>query len=177
MSQLTIIERKAWNPDARGGPVQRRPFDSLTELFIHWPGAVPDTWSHLTTDMREHMAIHGIQRFHIQSNGWSDIGYNYVMVPNYGRRSRVPNIYEARGGQYLPAAQLHHNTDTLAICVLMGPNDHLSDDVKARLRSFVRWARRKTGNDLHVRGHREVTGTECPGPKLTAYLPELRRVR
>lgn len=176
MAHLTIHSRSSWNPESRGCRPPRQDPSEVHELFIHWPGGLPGTWQYVNTVAEEHAAIRGIQHSHIHDNDWCDIGYTGVLCPNWGRPSRVPNLYWARGGKWLPAGQLGHNFGTWAFLVLMGPNDPLTDDVKARLRSLVREVRRLTGNDVAVRGHREVVATECPGPKLSAYLPVLRRV-
>ncbi len=170
MSDLTIHSRKAWNAAPRAGVISIRPLKSIEELFIHWPGDKPRSWRHLNTDKEERAAIKGIQNQHINGNDWSDIGYSHVLVPNYGRPDNVPNIYIARGIEYVPAAQMDHNAGTVAILVLMGPDDELLDSVPRRLRAYRRWVEEVTGNRVRVRGHGEVFATECPGPKLRALV-------
>lgn len=170
MTDLTIHPRSSWNPEPRGGNVIEREPSSIHELFIHWPGGEPASWQRVNSTDEDRAAIRGIQGFHIHHNHWSDIGYNFVLCPNWGRRSKAPAIYTARGAHYIPAAQLNHNTGTLAILVLMGPSDPLLDSVLRRLRSFHKWANDYAGRDLVVRPHGAVTGTECPGPKLRAAI-------
>lgn len=139
----------------------------ITELFVHWPGAKgklipPNGW----TRTRERAIMREIQAGHF-ANGWSDIGYSYVLFPN---PKGQPRIYTARGGRYVPASQLKHNTGTISIMVYMGTGDELHASTKARLRSFVRWADKYAGRTLKVRGHGEVFGTECPGPELRRWV-------
>lgn len=165
---LTFQPRWTWRPALRRGPVARRDPDTITELFVHWPGVraahvIPDTgWSRT----QERRIMRDIQAGHF-GNGWSDIGYNHVLFPNPGG---VPRIYTARGAQYVPAAQLRHNTGTIAIMVYMGADDMLHESTKSRLRSYVRWADDYSGNKLKIRGHGEVFGTECPGDQLRRWV-------
>lgn len=177
---LTIYPRTDWHARKSNGTRTRRAPSSITQLFIHWPGAVPKSWQNVNTVTEERATIKGFQNYHIDSNGWTDIGYNHVLVPNWGRPKQVPHIYTARGAQYVPAAQTDHNAGTLAICVLMGPDDPLLESVKERLRSYVRWAEHYAGHELKVMGHRQNPShpgaTECPGPKLLAYVPTLDKV-
>lgn len=103
-----------------------------------------------------------------------------MLFPNWGRPKEIPNIYTARGAQFIPAATLDDNLESIAICVAMGPQDPLLESVESRLRSYVRWAQDYCGHELHVLGHRQNVAhpgaTECPGPKLLAYVPTLDKV-
>jgi hypothetical protein len=121
----------------------------------------------------EHAQLRAWQRQHMQVNGWADGGYNHVLFPNWGRPEKVPRVYTFRGAQYVPAAQLNHNAGTLAVMVALGPDDPLTDDVKRRLFAFHRWAEDYAGHRLRVRGHGEVFGTECPGPRLRSFVKEM----
>lgn len=114
----------------------------------------------------ERAIMRQLQQGHF-ANGWSDIGYSHVMFPN---PDGLPRIYTARGAQYVPAAQLRHNTGTIAIMVYMGTDDILHESTKSRLRSYVRWVDDYAGHRVSVRGHRDAVQTTCPGPLLTDWV-------
>lgn len=178
MSGLSIIKRDAWNPEKRSCAPVRRGWTTLTEGFVHWPGLIPGSWQHVNSTAKERAAIRDIQQFHMHdpAHKWCDIGYNYVLTPNWGRPSASPRIYVARGPHWTPAAQLNHNEHTLAILVLMGPNDPLTPEVKAKLHQFARYVTDKVGHDLRWRPHRAVTPTECPGPALAGFVGQLNGI-
>lgn len=165
---LTIKPRHDWRASKRRGPVTHRKPATITELFVHWPGTpgklVPaNGW----TATQERAIMRNLQRQHQLGNGWNDIGYSHVLFPNpHG----LPRIYTARGAQYVPAAQQEHNAGTIAILVYMGADDALHSSTKARLRSYVRWVDEYAGHKVRVRGHGEVVGTQCPGPKLRRWV-------
>lgn len=165
---LTISSRANWRAAARTGPVTYRKPSTITELFVHWPGTSgklvpPNGW----TATQERTIMRDLQRQHQDGNGWNDIGYSHVLFPN---PNGLPRVYTGRGAQYVPASQLGHNEGTISILVYMGSEDKLHASTKARLRSYVRWVDTYTRGTVRVRGHGEVVGTECPGPKLRRWV-------
>lgn len=168
---LTIIGRKQWGAKRRRNAVQSRSPSSIRELFIHWPGRPSGSYARSINSLaNEYAILRQIQQGHF-NNGWSDIGYNHILVPDYIGDGHTPRLYTARGAMYTPAAQLNHNAGTLAIMVLMGPDDRLTSDVRERLRSYVRWADDYAGGrPLVVRCHGDVFSTECPGPALRNWV-------
>lgn len=175
MSGLTIIGRRAWRARSPRTMESRAP-SSVHELFIHWPGEA-HSFAHVNTAAEERAQMRAWQNFHMDVRQWSDIGYNYVLFPNFGRPKQAPNIYVGRGFEYVPAAQFNHNAGTVAIVVALGDQDHVTDDVARRLRSFHRWAEDHTGRTLTVRGHGEVFSTDCPGPQLRKLIRDGLQVK
>jgi len=105
----------------------------------------------------------------MDTRGWSDFAYNYVVF-------RSGRIYAGRTFKVVPAAQEGHNTNTVAVCCVIGATDSISSAMKETLREVVRWAEKYAGHELRVRAHRDVGSTTCPGPKLAAFVPSLDRV-
>jgi hypothetical protein len=72
----------------------------------------------------------------------------------------------------IPAAQLNHNTHTLAIVVIgHGGKDPLKADTR---RAIVEILHRYPVLQAFG-GHRDVVATECPGDRFYARIPELAR--
>jgi hypothetical protein len=178
MSDLTINSREDWNARPPRCDMDRRPWSEVHELYIHWPGAIPETYRHLDSRSEAIAQLRSWQQFHQVGRGWCDIGYNYACFQPRGSLDMGDSLWVARGGGYTPAAQLGHNQGTVAIVVAIGPDDELLEDTKSRLRSFVRWIKAQTREDLPVRGHQQAPGasTECPGFKLMAYMDDLNHV-
>lgn len=155
------ISRKTWG--ARRTNVSR---DSRRkrEVFIHHeagPVRKPQSESQERRVMRE------IQAFHINSRGWADIGYSYVLFPS-GR------LYEGRGFSALPAAQANHNSGTIAICCA-GHYDKQSLTPRQYAR-LVKACNNLAAKGLRtVGGHYQVFGTACPGRRIKSQLDKLAR--
>ncbi|MGW8885279.1 FG-GAP-like repeat-containing protein [Streptomyces sp. NPDC055749] len=140
--------------------------------------------------------IRSIQAYHVKTQGWGDIGYNFV-VDKCGR------IFEgSRGGADLPVKARHtlgFNPDTVGISLL--GNMETAKPTRAARAAIARIAGWKLGqygadplsrttltaefdNGKHTAGqqvevdriisHRDVMATACPGANLYTQLPKLR---
>ncbi len=130
--------------------------------------------------------MRSILAYHTQSQGWCDIGYNFV-VDRYGR------VFEGRrGGMRRPVRGAHagdYNTDTVGISML-GNFDvgKLPPALKNAMVRLVGWrlgtsympARGRTKTKIYDRrvkriiGHRDVMSTACPGRYGYKFLTHLR---
>jgi hypothetical protein len=130
--------------------------------------------------------IRGIYAFHVVSNGWSDIGYNFL-VDRFGR------IWEGRFGgvarNVIGAHTLGYNHLSFAMSAI--GNFQTARPSHAMLRAFGRLMAWKLGingvraGDLRQRlrghvlraisGHRDVGQTACPGVRLYQRIPAIRR--
>jgi hypothetical protein len=132
-------------------------------------------------------AVRGIWTFHVMSNGWSDIGYNWLIDPNgtiYEGRAWVGEDDNTQGAHFCG-----FNRNTMGVCML---GDFTSiTPTEAALKSLVRiLGYRASVNNIDVRGtsfhansqrtlnnisgHRDGCSTACPGESLYPLLPTLR---
>jgi N-acetylmuramoyl-L-alanine amidase len=135
--------------------------------------------------------VRGIQLFHVQSNGWNDIGYNFLV-------DRFGTIYEGRYGgvdrNVIGAHALGFNTGSVGIALLgtygnaapsVAAQDAIARLIAWRLDlahvdpastlTFVSGGSEKYAPDAPVTlravsGHRDTGSTECPGNALYARL-------
>jgi len=135
--------------------------------------------------------VKGIQLFHVQGNGWNDIGYNFLV-------DRFGTVYEGRYGgvdrNVVGAHALGFNTGSVGIALLGTYGDTVpskaAQDAIARLvawrldlahvdpvslLTFVSGGSDKWAAGLPVllgavSGHRDTGYTECPGDALYARL-------
>lgn len=166
---MTIHSRETWG--AR--PPRDRTSQTLTRqstLFVHWStgkglGAAFDTFKEKCA------AVRAVQNFHMDARGWSDIGYGYVVVQPtvWWRRAQV---FRGRGANTVPASQQGHNTGHTSVCVLMAEGEPLRKNTVRALAAL--YAELPCGS---VKGHRDVNSTSCPGDKLYAALPEIRKAK
>lgn len=109
--------------------------------------------------------VRTIQAFHMDTRGWADIAYNFVVCPHgytfegrgWGRRSA------ANGTN--PGNDAYH-----AVCFLGGVGDTFTDQAKGQ---FVacrdEWVR-LYGRAADVRPHSYFLQTECPGPAIRDWI-------
>ena len=140
--------------------------------------------------------VRGIEVYHVQGNGWNDIGYNFL-IDRYG------TVYEGRGGgitrNVIGAHSLGFNAGTVGIS-LIGNFDNATPPpaMQAALVRLLAWrldvahidpqstvAYTSGGNGkfragkvvtLHaISGHRDTGPTDCPGKYEYALLPQVIR--
>ncbi|GAA5154532.1 N-acetylmuramoyl-L-alanine amidase [Nocardioides marinquilinus] len=140
--------------------------------------------------------LRAIYRYHTQSLGWSDIGYNFV-VDRFGRTwvGRAGGAWQAVQG----AHTLGFNSTSTGVAVLGTFEERAPRrDVLKALARLAAWKLyrhqlsprgrvrvRSEGSDLYaagrvvrlpaVDGHRDTSRTACPGEKLYAHLDDVRR--
>jgi len=123
-------------------------------------------------------AMRETQNFHMDTRGWSDIAYHYVVFQPFhaGVHAR---IFEGRPVHHIPAAQLNHNTGTLAICVYgdFEHHDTLKDNTRWSIECLLARKPQLTGagDVVMLGGHRDVVQTDCPGDTLYAAIPKIAR--
>lgn len=137
------------------GPIN---WSSVDKVVIHYTAAadVPDGDSDelpLVTKVRDY--IRAIQRDYVNSRGYS-IGYNAVV-------DQSGHSWQARGEEYVCAANAGVNSSSFAILVLVDGNDPASASATSTIRSIVAWVKTKTNRTVRVVGHKDVGTTSCPG--------------
>lgn len=144
---MRIISRSEWGArPARSTPSTS--WESRTGFCVHHSGADPN------------QSVQEIQNFHMDTNKWADVGYNFLVRDN-------GDIYEGRGWLTVGAHASGHNTAYIGVC-LIGDyrGTEPSTDAKAALAYLYREARRMKGASLAVATHRQLGPTACPGDRL-----------
>ena len=135
--------------------------------------------------------VRNIYTFHTGTNGWNDVGYNFLIAQD-------GTIYEGRDGQnimdgdnVLGAHFCSQNTGTMGICLL---GDYTTaqptDKSLESLSKLIAWKLKKetlfpleksihaaSGNTLNnISAHRDGTcATSCPGNNLYPKLEQIRQ--
>jgi hypothetical protein len=171
---IKVFSRKAWRA--------RRP-RTLTadghkrELYIHHSaGTFGGPAQSIDTAAEQAATMRAIQKFHMDERGWSDIAYHYVVFQPYGTL-KLARIFEGRPVSAVPAAQLGHNSGTVAVCVVDGgKGDRLKLSTKFQLIRLARSIAASKGV-TGLGGHRDAPGqsTECPGRYIYPALDEIAR--
>ncbi|KGN40901.1 hypothetical protein N801_10595 [Knoellia aerolata DSM 18566] len=178
-SAPAIRSRAAWGADEslrRGGPSY---------------GAVKGEVVHHTVNANTYAAddvpalIRAIYQYHVVKNGWNDIGYNFL-IDRFGR------VWEGRhGGADRPVVGAHSpgvnswTTAAAAIGDFSRSGTTVPAAVTTAYRDLFAWKARlhqldpdwtvNLGGETQrsISGHRDNTGTECPGAALYARIPAI----
>jgi Putative peptidoglycan binding domain len=155
----TYVPRSAWGARAPNGS-RNEISGSPKGSAIHWEGPEMGSPPHSECDD----IVRGIQAYHMDSNGWSDVAYN-LMVCIHGY------VYEGRGKGVGSAANgsSQANHDWYAVCALVGEGDAqpaaLIDGLQDAAAMCRDWG---AGNGSC--GHRDLYSTACPGDALYALV-------
>jgi N-acetylmuramoyl-L-alanine amidase-like protein len=188
-----MVMRDAWG--AQDCPPRSAPaYGEVKAAFIHHTVSLNDYSPEEAPGI-----VLAICRYHRNSNGWNDIGYNFL-VDKYG------TLYEGRAGgidQPVVGAQAQgYNTQTTGIANIGTYTDvPQTQEALQAMAALIRWKlplhgaptagtttlrsggggtnRYPSGRTItvdRVIGHRDTNSTECPGEMLYAQLTELRRM-
>ncbi len=179
-----FVPRASWGAAfALNGNIYTPPavYTTVTHLIVHhsagtntsnnWPGVVA-----------------AIFDYHVNTNGWSDIGYNWLIAPN-------GQLFEGRGGgdNVRGSHMCGYNNNTMGVCALGNyVNVPFPGAGMEALKKLLAWKSCKedipplgngpinshTGNMQHISGHRDGCApgyTECPGNMLYGQLAALRQ--
>ncbi|WP_323376946.1 N-acetylmuramoyl-L-alanine amidase [Streptomyces smaragdinus] len=189
--QPSIRSRASWGADESLRPDPPEYGTSVKAFFVHH---TVDSNSYSCSEAPA--IIRAIYRYHVRTNGWNDIGYNFLI-------DKCGQIYEGRyGGITRPVIGAHSmgfNTNTAGAAVI---GDYSSAAVPEKVTAaFSRLAAWKLGlsgvkstskvtltagvdNGTYKKGqtvslyrvsaHRNVYATACPGAKLYAKVATIR---
>jgi hypothetical protein len=186
-----IIPRLSWGADEsirRHGPVYA---PKLVVAFVHHTAGTNNY-----TRAESAAIVRGIEIYHVEGNGWWDIGYNFL-VDKYGQ------VFEGRYGgvdrNVNGAHTMGFNKGSVGVAVI---GDYSSRRISAAaqrsLEQLLAWRldvahldplstltyrsggnpRFPAGTPVHLRaisGHRDAYFTDCPGNTLYAQLPAIAK--
>ena len=174
-----VIQQSEWR-NGLPAPSYSRNFTTTENMIIHHSAG-----SNNISDFTQ--AVRDIYIFHTVENGWSDIGYNYLVAPDgviyAGRDPGMGAQDEVIGAHFCGS-----NSNTMGICLL--GNYETAEPTPVMLGSLeevLSWKAFKDelnvlGNDSHplnanlgvIAGHRDGCGTLCPGQNVYQKLQDIR---
>jgi hypothetical protein len=194
MEKPSIIRRDGWwgsLPEQEREPDYEPVYISISHAVVH----------HTVTANRPpdpEQVIRNIWDWHVNENGWLDIGYNFLL-------DHLGNIYQ---GRYNPQLELtdvrgahagRANSSSVGIGLLgqfepgASPSPGMPDnEALAALTELIAWRFAQNNIDPHgqssipvnpegsavlptIAGHRDLSATACPGENLYTLLPDIRQ--
>lgn len=177
-----ICDRNCWCPNGQCPPPSTYTSTTPTHIIVHHSAGF-----NTSSDFASVVAYYW--DLHVNTNGWDDIGYNYLIDPN-------GVVYEGRGTGNQGAHFSCMNGNTTGICII---GDYTNTQVSnAALHSLIELMAWESCNHNiapsdssfhnssqlllhHISGHRDgnnasvgcPSGTACPGDMLYAQLDSL----
>ncbi|MEM1217701.1 MAG: N-acetylmuramoyl-L-alanine amidase [Bacteroidota bacterium] len=173
--QPGFAARLDWCPDG-SCPMDPTPFfTEVTHLIVHHSAGVNSSsdWA---------AVVRSIWNFHVNSNGWDDIGYNWLIDAN-------GVIYQGRGDNWQGAHFCGTNGGTMGVCMLGTYTDILpTPNAQTSLKELLAWKCCQESIDpldfsfhgssglslFHISGHRDGCATACPGDTFYPTLEAMR---
>lgn len=175
-----VCERDCWCPTC---PVDSTPQITVpTHLIVHHSAGNNESENFA-------VVVESIWDFHVNTNGWDDIGYNWLVDPN-------GVLYSGRLDNYQGAHFSCINENTVGICVIgdystVAPSDTalatlvnvLAFEATDHSIDVLEESYHLTGDFIlsNVAGHRDssgslnaCSGTVCPGESFYPLLPAIR---
>ncbi|QPM89394.1 N-acetylmuramoyl-L-alanine amidase [Pseudooceanicola algae] len=137
----------------------------ITGLIVHCTATKSDFMPGATTAQR----VAEVRRWHGQDNGWSDIGYHYLI-------DRDGTLATGRPLDRTGAHVAGHNTGTIGISLFGGHGssaddafgDHFTLGQERALRSLLADLQDRFGA-LPVTGHNQYAAKACPGFRVPSW--------
>ncbi len=174
------IDQQVWR-EGLPPPSYTRSFNRVSHLIVHHAA----TSNHLTDYVN---IVRNIYLWHTQTNGWSDIGYNYLIAPDgtifKGRDPGTGAQDDVKGAHFCG-----QNSDAMGVC-LLGTYTEVepADTMISALLKLLSWKAEKENLDplefsSHpanaslgaIAGHRDGCATECPGERVYARMDAFRK--
>jgi uncharacterized protein with LGFP repeats len=193
VNQPPIVSRATWGADESKVDDPPTYLDKIDAAFVHH---TTDANSYSCADTPA--ILRAIFTYHVESNGWNDIGYNFII-------DKCGTIYEGRaGGVDLPVMGAHtygFNSYSTGISVIgnYATDGRATATVQNAISRIAAYKLGQYGVDptgkvtltaagntgvydkgeeatlYTISGHRDGYATECPGDDLYSKLPEIRR--
>jgi hypothetical protein len=108
-----------------------------------------------TADYGDDIGAKEIRNWHMYENGWSDIGYHYVLRRN--------GIIEAGRPEQIKAAHTYgHNQDTLGVCYV-GTYKPTIMQLESLISLYMLFKNKYQIGYLDWHGHNDFSSKQCPG--------------
>ncbi len=171
----SVVTRDQWCPNNQCPPNPSPVYTNVQFLIVHHT-ATPNNESDWAARVRQ------IWDYHVNTRGWADIGYNYLIDQN-------GLMYVGRGEDVKGAHFSGHNSGTCGVAYLgtfstFDPPQVMHDKMieyaaykccEKNLDPLGTAYHAASGLTLHtISGHRDGGNTTCPGDRLYADLPQLR---
>tara|TARA_R100001463_G_scaffold38759_3_gene83216 strand:- start:12895 stop:13638 length:744 start_codon:yes stop_codon:yes gene_type:complete len=148
---MEFITRKEWGAIESGKRLSPFRFKPVGIVVHHTTGA--------SSMPAERVKSH--DHYHTKTLGWKSIGYNFLIGEN-------GEIFEGRGW-HQGAATRGWNWRTISLSYI-GSGDEITEKGKEGIRTAVEGVRKKYGDHLWIKCHRDFAKTYCPSNAIASWI-------
>jgi len=138
----------------------------INEIIVHC-SATREAWMDNRPTSEK---VAEIRRWHVDGNGWRDIGYHYII-------DRDGTVAEGRPLETVGAHCKGHNTGTIGVCLIGGhgsnendlPDDNFTPEQMDILRVHIGAMKVRFPTITKVSGHNQYAAKACPGFNVPAW--------
>ena len=164
ITKPAIISRSQWK--ARS-PKNNYSYHSPRKLTIH------HTYRPLASSFQGASTIRSIQNYHMDNNGWSDIGYHFLIGTFHSGETVV---YQGRPENVIGAHTGGANTNNVGVNLI---GDYDVEQVNAngykKMIHVLAWLCDEYNiSSSQIYAHKDFSNTLCPGENLYSLLPQIR---
>jgi N-acetyl-anhydromuramyl-L-alanine amidase AmpD len=139
---------------------------NIDTIVVHCAVTRPNWWEGKSTKEK----VDEVRRWHVEDNGWSDLGYHYMI-------DRDGTVAEGRPLARAGAHARGHNATSVGICLFGGHGSARTDDFSDNFTAEQDDALRALIQELEAKypirkiiGHNEVSAKACPGFQVREWL-------
>ncbi len=141
----------------------------INEIIIHCTATQPNWMAGKATSAK----VAEVKRWHVQGNGWSDIGYHYLI-------DRDGTIADGRPIERTGAHVQGHNSGTVGVSLFGGHgsaatdefSDHFTTAQDKALRDLIKSLRAEYPAISKITGHNQYSAKACPGFTVDEWLSD-----
>lgn len=125
------------------------------------------------TEEGKHFTTEQIRQWHVKGNGWSDIGYHYIIELD-------GSIHEGRNVNVAGAHTSGYNAQSIGVCYVGGvdvagrPKDTRTPAQRLALLELVDLLKRLYPN-AEICCHNQFSNKACPSFKIEAFMDEYKQ--
>lgn len=139
----------------------------ISEIILHCSATRPKWMEGKSTAEK----VAEIRRWHVEDNGWRDIGYHFVI-------DRDGAIARGRQLEQIGAHTVGKNKGTIGICLIGGHgssaddtfSENYTEDQDKAVRSLIEQLRKQYPAITKVTGHNDYAAKACPGFRVATWL-------
>jgi len=166
---VTYMRRSDWTSHGPVRPLAPMP-DHPLGFAVHWPGmtkgSAPTSQAAVAARLESYRVLHTSPGGIGTKDGGNDIAYQWCA-------DLMGRLWPLRGFEHKSGANgdSTSNSQYGAVLLMLGPDDQVSDAMLQAVRTLRRdrWLPMYP-HATRVIGHRDVYGTDCPGPRAYALV-------
>jgi N-acetylmuramoyl-L-alanine amidase len=161
-----VISRETWGAKYGRGNVMPDPAPKSLIVIHHSASPHVDCG---VGQAREMEIVRGIERHHVETNGWAGLGYSFLVFQS-------GDAFEGRGWGRVGAHTPGRNSTSYGVCLVINGDRHTPTEAAleaVRRLVAVGIEGKFIAPSFRVGAHRQFKATDCPGALVMVTLSEI----